>query len=230
MSTTGTQFVEPYPVQGLVSNTELVLVDAPGFDDPDNKDYDILNMIVNYSEKKNSPPVAGVIYFHRITDTRFSAAERLNLEVVKAICGEEFYPHIVLCTSMWDTLPNDARGHYQVVAHHARLMTLLRSSHPSSPAPFQDLLDGGATYMEFWGQRRQDPCMEILRHFTSLRDPPKLAVQEQAPGIQDIRDTTAGTVIEQEHRKRAKTRKRKVHHSGEKRGFNIWGFRGGFSI
>ncbi|CAN8095128.1 unnamed protein product [Discula destructiva] len=202
-----TQDVVIYPVSGSTASTGIVLIDTPGFDDPDNNEYDILKMIVKCTEDRSIPPIAGVIYLHRITDTRLTGSSRLNLEILKAMCGERFYRNIVICTTMWDSTPRDARGPYQIVAHHARILTLLQS-----PSAFQDLMERQATYMEFWGDK-VDPCADILRHFAALGKAPKLAIQEQARKNSDLRNTHAGVVIEDEHKRRRKDKR--AHHTSQ---------------
>ncbi len=48
--------------------------------------------------------IAGIIYLHRITDNRLSGTAVKSLRILAKLCGEHGYPHVILATSMWDTV------------------------------------------------------------------------------------------------------------------------------
>ncbi|KIJ63775.1 hypothetical protein HYDPIDRAFT_112726 [Hydnomerulius pinastri MD-312] len=86
------------------SGLDIVLVDTPGFDDTNKTDLEILNMIsdwLNASYKKHVL-LAGIFYFHRISDNRMAGTPLKNLRVFKQLCGEMALEQIVLTTTMWD--------------------------------------------------------------------------------------------------------------------------------
>ena len=51
--------------------------------------------------------VTGVLYLHRISDNKFSqTADRVS-NMVKSLCGDVAMDHLTLCTTMWDTVPDE---------------------------------------------------------------------------------------------------------------------------
>ncbi|KUI65360.1 hypothetical protein VM1G_11266 [Cytospora mali] len=172
-----TQCVKIYPVKRPVpSDTDFVLIDTPGFDDPHMSNKHILDMIVKCIEDKDTPRVAGVIYMHSIIDTRAVRDQKVQLEILKALCGEKFYGHIVVCTTMWNSIPRGFRAPYQILKHHARVNTLFEDS-----SVFGQLFHGKAGYAEFTdGLAGSRSCLEdILEHFASRGEAPPMAIQER---------------------------------------------------
>lgn len=195
----GTQTCASYQVKDIVCNTQFVLIDTPGFDDPQRDDFEILQMIANCINSEECPPISGIVYLQRITDTRMTGDNRLNLEIVKAMCGEKFYNHIVICTSMWNTLPPNAPGPYGKAQE--RIQSLL-----DSPTAFKPLKTAGAVHMQFWGE--DSSCQGILQLFASMGPAPRMALQKQlTQNRPEVRETDAGYVIEEETKRRARERR-----------------------
>jgi hypothetical protein len=48
--------------------------------------------------------LAGIIYHHRITDTRMGGSALKNVNMFKALCGSVSLSNVVLATTMWDKL------------------------------------------------------------------------------------------------------------------------------
>jgi len=92
-----------HPVHG----NRLVLVDSPGFDDPDDgSDIQILKMISEWLQKtyKQDIRLAGIIYWGRITDNRMSGSPNHNLRMFGELCGDpgKAMKKVVFVTTMWD--------------------------------------------------------------------------------------------------------------------------------
>ncbi|KAI1376171.1 P-loop containing nucleoside triphosphate hydrolase protein [Hypoxylon crocopeplum] len=183
-----TQVCSVYRSQYDVGGTQFDLIDTPGFDDPHRNDFDILKDI-----SKTLDDVSGIVYCHRITDTRLTGDSKLNLEIIKAMCGKRFYGRVVICSTMWDTLPQNVTQQ-QLEGHRARMEQLLSTG-------FRSLMEKGAKYVEFKADQ-PDPCLDILKFFSSLRFPPKMAILEQLSQSRGVRETSPGRVIEDEHRRR----------------------------
>ena len=66
---------------------------------------EVLNSIISYIWEQAEGQIAGVIYLHRITDRRVYGSSQLNLSLLRALCGEQFYRNVVLATTMWGTVP-----------------------------------------------------------------------------------------------------------------------------
>jgi len=80
-----------------------VLIDTPGFDDTNLSDTDVLRMIaeflkITYTEGMK---LAGVIYFHRISDFRMGGISRRNFSMFRRLCGDSTLKNVVIVTNMW---------------------------------------------------------------------------------------------------------------------------------
>lgn len=64
-------------------------------------------------------------------------------------------------------------------------------------------MERGAKYMEFRVDQ-PEPCLDILKSFSSLRFAPQMTILEQLPQQRSVQETDSGQVIEEEHRRRAK--------------------------
>ncbi|KAF8540304.1 P-loop containing nucleoside triphosphate hydrolase protein, partial [Trichophaea hybrida] len=88
-----------------------VFVDTPGFNDsdPQRTDADVFMEILSWFRQMTPVcDLAGVLYLHDITQPRFSDAARMNLELLQALCGEEYFRNITILTTMWRKLSPDA--------------------------------------------------------------------------------------------------------------------------
>jgi GTP-binding protein EngB required for normal cell division len=91
----------------------LTLIDTPGFDDTYSSDAEVLTSIANYLTRhfQSGRYIHGVIFLHRIIDVRLSASAIKMAEIVKRICGREFYARVALVTNMWQLLTNRETGY-----------------------------------------------------------------------------------------------------------------------
>ncbi|KAL6233248.1 P-loop containing nucleoside triphosphate hydrolase protein [Aspergillus navahoensis] len=93
---------------GKVDGRTVYLVDTPGFDDSnftDRPDFAILQSIAAYLSASYSQGIRihGVIFLHPITDNRVTGSARRNIELMKALCGPAYFPHVALATTHWST-------------------------------------------------------------------------------------------------------------------------------
>lgn len=83
-------------------------MDTPGFDDSreGRTDTAILKDVALFLSQiyERKILLAGIIYLHRITDFRMAGSSVKNLEMFKALCGEDAYKHVILATTMWGNL------------------------------------------------------------------------------------------------------------------------------
>ncbi|KAL1600254.1 hypothetical protein SLS59_005878 [Nothophoma quercina] len=84
--------------------TKIYLVDTPGFDDTTRSDTEILRevaawLINAYNAKFK---LAGIVYLHRIQDTRIGGTGAKNLKMFRRLCGDSNLGSVVLATTMWD--------------------------------------------------------------------------------------------------------------------------------
>lgn len=119
----------------IIDDQRYVFVDTPGFDDPhqDRTNLDVFEEILTWF-RTMSPycNLAGVLYVHDIKPDRFSASMDLNLEMLKSLCGESFFPNITMVTAKWGDLKS------------AGLRRAERRQNDLESGPWKDILSGGA--------------------------------------------------------------------------------------
>ncbi|PUU73233.1 P-loop containing nucleoside triphosphate hydrolase protein [Tuber borchii] len=86
-----------------INGRKVWLIDTPGFDDTNRSDVDILSTIADWVQQANHERkhLSGIIYFHRITDTRMEGSSMKNLRMFRELCGEKNFSNVILCTTMW---------------------------------------------------------------------------------------------------------------------------------
>ncbi|KAF9489933.1 hypothetical protein BDN71DRAFT_249535 [Pleurotus eryngii] len=85
------------------SSQDIIFVDIPGFDDTRKSEVEILEMIAVWVKQMHEQNVklAGILYFHRITDGK-KAGVMKNLHIFQKLCGSEALRNTILTTTMWD--------------------------------------------------------------------------------------------------------------------------------
>jgi len=96
----GTSKFEMFPT--IIDGQRYILIDTPGFDDEERDDVEIFQEILNwFTTMTPYCDLAGILYVHDITHRRFNGSAKLNLEMLQALCGEQFYKNITIITTMW---------------------------------------------------------------------------------------------------------------------------------
>jgi GTPase SAR1 family protein len=170
----------------------LTLIDTPGFDDTHSSDAEVLTSIANYlaHHSRSGRYIHGVIFLHRIIDVRLSASAIKMAEIVKRMCGKEFYARVALVTNMWQLLTNREIG-YQ------RERELL--NHVKFWADFR-----GASAPHFQHSKTKESASKIMegfiRHLKSAptRLPPLKIQKEIVQDGRPISETDAGDFLEGE--------------------------------
>ncbi|TDL17994.1 P-loop containing nucleoside triphosphate hydrolase protein [Rickenella mellea] len=86
----------------------VVIVDTPGFGDSDNlevtRDIEVFKLIQSYLVKshKAGTKLSGIIYTHRISDSKVEGGTRRNLRTFQELCGSEKLHRVVILTTWWD--------------------------------------------------------------------------------------------------------------------------------
>ncbi|CAO2658509.1 Nn.00g062320.m01.CDS01 [Neocucurbitaria sp. VM-36] len=183
------------------------LVDTPGFNDTKRSDIDILSSISNWTSL-NKVTISGVVYMHRITDKRFTGASRMNLNILVGMCGEHFLPHVVLCSTMWNSLPNQQVMNEAAAREHELV---------SSPDFWSPIIGKGANYMRYMGDQVSGQAIigSILEH--PATHAMSLQLELRNPDC-PIEDTVAGRLITAEiRRKEEKLRQERLEEEEEER-------------
>jgi hypothetical protein len=108
--------------QFLVDGHPVILIDTPGFNDTVTEDSSVLKDIsaflaavsvirashVDPADRhyryENKVNLAGVIYFHRISDERWRRSDTRSFGWLRRICGERTLRNVVLATNMWSNV------------------------------------------------------------------------------------------------------------------------------
>lgn len=87
---------------------DVNLIDSPGFDDTHASDAEIVTVIADFlnAHRQRGRFVDGVLFFHRITDVRLSAASVRAIGLLKHLCGKAYLPRVALVTNMWSRNSN----------------------------------------------------------------------------------------------------------------------------
>ncbi|KAI0184661.1 hypothetical protein EV127DRAFT_474127 [Xylaria flabelliformis] len=182
-----------YPTKYSSGHNKIFLIDTPGFEDPLTPNAETLKEIAKYITEGTqcnssgcdktssiSEPISGLIYLHRCTDTRFDGDLKVNFEIIKAMCGPEFYSRVVICSTFWNQTLKD-----RLQQHKTRMERFLEHA-------FGEVMKGGAEHREFW-KDREDPCSDILNHFLSQRNHPRMAIEHELQKMK-LNETKAGHV------------------------------------
>jgi len=95
--------------QFLVDDRPVLLIDTPGFNDTLLDDADILKSISAFlaTVYEGEVKLAGVIYFHRISEERWRRSDTRSFRRLEHICGETTLRNVVLTTNMWGNVTKE---------------------------------------------------------------------------------------------------------------------------
>ncbi|KAF8553435.1 hypothetical protein OG21DRAFT_1245167 [Imleria badia] len=138
------------------SGQHVVLVDIPGFDDMFKSEIETVNMIsdwLNASYKKKKL-LSGILYLHRITDTRMAGKPLRNLRMFQKMCGRDALDKVYLTTTMWDEVDQSvgekrlhelAAEYWKAMIQQGAQIVRCRSDDDSPKKIIQQILDQEAT-------------------------------------------------------------------------------------
>ncbi|ORX97294.1 P-loop containing nucleoside triphosphate hydrolase protein [Clohesyomyces aquaticus] len=162
------------------------LIDTPGFDDTERSDVDTLHEIAYWlsAAYENGIRISGLIYLHRVTNTRLQGAAFRSLNVFKRICGSENYCGIILATTRWDELKPE-----QIGLASSRHRDLCENNQY-----WGDILEAGGRAVALSAARID--AMKILEHIVGKERKMTLAFQKQmSEELRPIRETDAGKFL-----------------------------------
>ncbi|KDQ54599.1 hypothetical protein JAAARDRAFT_160672 [Jaapia argillacea MUCL 33604] len=180
------------------SSACVTFIDTPGFDDSRGHaagmgDTDILRKIATFLkvEYEQKQKLAGVIYMHRINDTRMSNSSQRNLRMFRNLCGSESMKNVVIVTTMWDSAPRK-----QAEMHEAELRTKCGF--------FKDLIDDGAQLVRS-GQYCEGegflPPSQIVSDILLRSQPVFTQIQNEMAQGKELDCTSAGEQLDTDLRK-----------------------------
>ncbi|KAL5353743.1 hypothetical protein ACLOAV_001784 [Pseudogymnoascus australis] len=163
------------------------LIDTPGFDDTYRSDIDVLKDVsywLNKSYKEKNIELTGIVYLHRITDTRMGGTARKDLQMFKKLCGENSFSSVVLATTMWSEV-SDHDGNRRELE--------LRTSKEF----YGSMVSKGSTMFRHTGDRNS--AMNIIAHLINKRSTTLLNIQrEMANEGLALDETEAGRELDSE--------------------------------
>lgn len=93
------------------------LIDTPGLEGSAAENLNLLKDIARSLTELGTPTspvkVSWALFFHRITDGRFSGTARSHLDIFKQICGKDFTPQAAFVTTMWNRAGRNGRERYE---------------------------------------------------------------------------------------------------------------------
>jgi len=163
----------------------VALIDTPGFDDTTVSDTDILKMIGSFlaTTYEQGHTLAGVLYFHRISDFRVGGISTRNFKMFRKLCGDTTLRNVVVVTNMW--------GEVDPRVGNAREAELIRDD-----LFFKPVLEKGAKMAR---HENTIPSAEKIIRLVLDNHPLPLRIQEELVDEKlDISETGAGEELNQE--------------------------------
>ncbi|KAK0638652.1 P-loop containing nucleoside triphosphate hydrolase protein [Cercophora newfieldiana] len=169
------------------------IIDTPGLHDEPNSNLHVLKEIASLLTAKTGrngqPLVTGAVYFHPITQKRFTGPSKLNLDVFKAICGPEFFRRVVFVTTMWETIKPGKLAIFEKLSEELRNDTL-------------DLTGEGGPVYDLKEMDQDKIDFAVLQHFMAVprKNHRSLLFEREIlkPGKSNFKKTTAGVVIKKQ--------------------------------
>ncbi len=163
---------------------EFSIVDTPGFNDTYRSDNDVLKeladwLLGSYQEGVN---ISGIIYLHRISDTKMEGSALRNLRMFRMLCGEDFMKNVILGTTFWDVV-DEKQG-------AAREEELLQTD-----GFFKDMKEKGCDVVRIFDDRASN--LELLSRFAA-KQPTVMRIQQEMFGGKTLAETAAASAVSQE--------------------------------
>ncbi|TDL17995.1 P-loop containing nucleoside triphosphate hydrolase protein [Rickenella mellea] len=148
------------------TRTPVMLVDTPGFGDSSMSDSEVLRLIAKYlvTSHRTGTKLSGVVYMHRISDSKVEGGTRRNFRMFQNLCGSKNLRQVVIVTTWWDKVEETLA---------------LQREHQlkESGTLFRPMLKDGATLMRH--NQGYSSAKAVLDHLLSERASISLKLQTQ---------------------------------------------------
>lgn len=169
----------------------MYLVDTPGFDDTYKTDVDVLAEVAKWLNKtyKDSILLTGIIYLHRIGDTRMGGSGARNLRMFRKLCGDGSLGSVVLATTMWSTVGSSPAELQKAANREKELM--------GRPEFWKTMIDRGSRV--FRQDQGRESALEIIKYLLDRKKKVTLDIQRDMveKGF-SLSQTGAGREVEAE--------------------------------
>lgn len=160
------------------------IVDTPGFNDTDRSDNDVLKELADWLLEfmQRGKKISGIIYLHRISDTKMEGSALRNLRMFKKLCGESFMKNVVLGTTFWDKV-----GKEQGAEREKELL--------ETDDFFKEMKSQGSHVVRISGDRDDD--LALLARFAG-QPPMVMQIQQELFEGKTLAETAAVSTISHE--------------------------------
>ncbi|KAF7507829.1 hypothetical protein GJ744_009993 [Endocarpon pusillum] len=177
----------------------VALLDTPGFDDTYKTDSEVLQGVAEFlafTYRKNMK-LSGIIYLQRITDPRMTHGGRANLELFRALCGDDPLRKVTLATTFW----GEMRNLHRAAEHEEELK--------SNPDYWGEMLAKKASMTQFHDTK--DSAQNIIRDLLENEEKITLKIQEEMVDQKlGLIQTTAGETLKRELTEMAEQHEKQV--------------------
>ena len=163
---------------------QFSVVDTPGFNDTNRSDREILQELADWllESYRDGLKVSGIIYLHRISAPRMEGSSMRNLRMFRRLCGEEFMQNVILGTTFWDAVGEEAGA--------AREKELLETE-----GFFKEMKDRNCDIVRISNDRGE--CLKLLSRFAA-KQPSLMCIQQELFEGKLLEETGAASAISQE--------------------------------
>ena len=140
--------------------------------------------------------LAGILYFHRISDFRMPGLLRKNFGMFRKLCGDNALQNVVIVTNMW--------GEVGRRIGNEREAELMRED-----IFFKPVLEKGAQMARHWNSVRS--AKSIIRRILNNHPLPLLIQEELIDQHMDISNTSAGEELNREINAHIRRHKEEMH-------------------
>jgi len=202
LSPVGTTTFVMFPT--IIDEQCYILIDTPGFNDQVRTDMEVFEEILKWFHTMTPYcDLAGILYVHDITPKRFNKSAVLNLDMLEALCGEEFFKNVTILTTMWGDMNRSATKAAEkrqrefeqdawktLIAGGARVFSLRHGvAEPEDPITEEERCE-----LEKQRNLARGELEEIMTYYkTSERVTPR--IQKEVSAKVDIMSTKAGGVL-----------------------------------
>ena len=129
--------------------------------------YHTLNVTHHVCRGREEVWVTGVLFLHRITDNKFSPTANRVSNMLKSLCGDDATDHIMLCTTMWDSVSQDKGGD--------------RFEELCNTGVWKEMVSKGASTGQFSsiGPNARKEAESIMEELITNARPVELAIQDE---------------------------------------------------
>jgi hypothetical protein len=145
--------------------------------------------------------LAGMVYMHRINDTKMSGAAIKSLRIFEKLCGETTFSRVVLASSMWDRMER-LEGGLELAKSRERWLSEKQEF-------WGNMINGGARRKRFRADTRS--AQNIVDVLMAQAHPVTLDIQRQMIDQRcSLEETTAGQYVNEEMNKARKRQEKEL--------------------